>query len=144
MTAPRRLGARHKATVARIVESITPTFPPLDSGKRTVVFADVTRFVASQIEALPDFLRPPYKMALSGFEWLAVVRWGRPFTALDAARQAAWIALWSDSPVGAMRNFVKLIRGCALLAYYDHPLLLEALEAEAGGEGSRESIGEPA
>ena len=143
MTPPNRLGARHKATVARIVESITPNFPSLDSSKRMLVFADVIRFVASQIETLPDFLRPPYKMALGGFEWLAVLRWGRPFTALDSARQAAWVDLWSDSPVGAMRNFVKLIRGCALLAYYDHPLVLEALKAEAGLEDSRESLGEP-
>ena len=34
--------------------------------------------------------------------------------------------------MGALRNFVKLIRGCALLAYYDHPALLDALETQAG------------
>ena len=61
-----------------------------------------------------------------------MLRFGRRFVALDAERRAAYVALWSDSPIGAMRNFVKLIRGCALLAYYDHPALLEALEAQAG------------
>jgi hypothetical protein len=32
-----------------------------------------------------------------------------------------------------MRNFVKLIRGCALLAYYDHPDLAGALTTDTTG-----------
>ncbi len=132
MTHARWLGRRQEATVARIVDCLTPAFPVLDDATRAAVLADVTRFVSSQVQALPEFLRVPYKLALTGFEWLPILRWGRPFRALDGERRAAYVAFWSDAKLGALRNFVKLIRGCALLAYYDHPALIDALEAQAG------------
>ncbi len=126
----RRLGRRREATVAGIVDCLIPSFPRLDAGTRAAIMADVTRFVGSQISALPEFLRVPYELALTAFELLPVLRWGRPFGALAPERRAAYVALWSDARIGAMRNFVKLVRGCALLAYYDHPDLARALTTE--------------
>ena len=132
-SAPRgpRLGHRRQATVAAIVESLVPSVPVLDPATRSTVLHDVTRFVGSQISALPSFLRVPYGLALTAFELLPLLRWGRPFVALDHERRAAWVARWTDAPIGVMRNFVKLIRGCALLAYYDHPALASVLTMES-------------
>jgi hypothetical protein len=127
--APRRLGRRAEATVGAIVACLVPAYPEVDPTVRAGVLADVTRFVGSQIAALPDFLRFPYGAALTAFELLPLLRWGRSFSALDAARRRAWVDLWTDAKIGAMRNFVKLIRGCALLAYYDHPALAASLRA---------------
>ncbi len=132
MTRARWLGPRREATVAAIVACLTPEFPAVRPEVRAAVLSDVTRFVSSQVQALPDFLRVPYKQAILVFEWLPLLRWGRRFRALDEERRAAYVAMWSYARVGALRNFVKLIRGCALLAYYDHPALVEALEAQAG------------
>ncbi len=132
MTHPRPLRRGRERTVALIVDCLTPAFPALDPEARATVLVDVTRFVGSQIQALPEFLRTPYKLALLGFEWLPVVRWRRRFSRLDGARRAAYVDMWSESPAGALRNFMKLIRGCALLAYYDHPALLDALGTQAG------------
>lgn len=128
---PPRLRGRRAATVAAIVECLVPSVPALETEVRAAVVADVVRFVSSQVAALPDFLRAPYGLALVGFEWLPLLRWGRPFGALDSARQAAYLDHWSDAPIGAMRNFVKLMRSCALLAYYDHPALAAALAKPA-------------
>jgi hypothetical protein len=121
------LGPRRERTVAGIVACLAPPVPALDAAARAAVLADVTRFVSAQILALPDFLRIPYQLALVGFDWLAVLRWGRPFCALDDERRAAWVALWSDTRLALPRSFLRLIRGCALLAWYDHPALLAPL-----------------
>lgn len=124
-----RLGRSRERTVAEIIACIVPALPILEDSARAAVLADVTRFVGSQILALPDFLRIPYKLALTGFDWLAILRWGAPFRALDRERRVAYLALWSEAPLGAPRNFLKLIRSCALLAYYDHPALAVPLGA---------------
>jgi hypothetical protein len=124
-------GPQRERTVAGIVACVVPAVPALDAAARAAALSDVTRFVHLQIRALPDFLRVPYQLALVGFDWLAVLRWGRPFRALDAERRAAWVALWSDAPLALPRSFLRLIRGCALLAWYDHPALLAALGGDS-------------
>lgn len=116
--------------MAAIVTCLAPSFPAVDAPTRQRVLADTSRFVASQIDALPDFLRFPYRCALSGFEWLPLLRWGRRFTSLDDVRQSTYVDFWSEAKLGLMRNFVKLIRSCALLAYYDHPAVQEPLNAQ--------------
>jgi hypothetical protein len=118
-------------TIAAIVTALAPAFPVIDAATQQGLLADVSGFVASQVAALPDFLRAPYRLALVGFEWLPALRWGRRFTALDEAPQQRYVARWSASRLGVMRNFVKLIRSCARLAYYDHPALHDALRAQA-------------
>ena len=132
MTRALRLGRRRERTVSEIIACVVPALPVLEDATRTAVLADVTRFVGSQILALPDFLRIPYQLALTGFDWLPILRWGAPFHALDDDRRSAYVALWSEAPLGAPRNFLKLIRSCALLAYYDHPLLAAPLGAAVG------------
>jgi hypothetical protein len=130
---PGRLGwfeAQQRDTVAAIVECLLPAFPVIDGPARQAVLTDVVRFTHGQVQALPEFLRLPYKLAVMGFEWLPMVRWGRRFVRLDAARQTDYVERWSEAKLGAMRGFVKLIRGCALLAYYDHPTLRAVLDAQ--------------
>jgi hypothetical protein len=119
------------ATIATVVASLLPAHPRVTESVRATVTASVVEFVVSQVGALPDFLRIPYGLGLLAFEYLPLARWGRPLGHLDAERRAAYIASWSDSPLGAARNFMKLMRSCALLAYYDHPALRSALEAPA-------------
>jgi hypothetical protein len=120
---------RSRRVVAEIVQLLTPGYPVLAPDTQVRVHDDVMQFVASQIMALPEFLRVPYRLAITAFALLPIVRYGRPFLALPDDAKHAWLALWSDGKIGATRNFVKLIRGCALLAYYDHPLVRAELVA---------------
>jgi hypothetical protein len=115
--------------VAGIIGVIAPVYPGLEESVRMSVHEDVTRYVASQIQSMPSFLRLPYQLALTAFNWLALVPYRRRFIHLPLAAQASYLALWSDGPMGVMRDFVKLIRSCALLAYFDHPLVAEQLAA---------------
>ena len=123
-----RVRPGQRRTVAAIVDRLLPSAPQLPAEARRRVAEASTRFVVVEIESIPPFLRLPYLLAVVGFEWVAVLRYGRPFSRLAAEAQRAYLALWSDFPIGTPRDFVKLIRGCALLAYFDHPEVRAALE----------------
>ncbi len=122
---------KHSATLRSIVEIIVPDYPRLDSAQRAAVVDDVTRYVSTQIDSMPGFLRLPYELALLSFEALPVLRHGRLFHRLSPAARASVLARWSDASLLARRNFVKLIRSTALLAYFDHPLVARQLEEGA-------------
>lgn len=125
-----KLWRSQRAVLRDIVTLIVPAYPDLDAATRVTVEHDVTRYVASQIQQMPRFLRLPYKLAAASFNWLALLRYARPFRRLPADLQSSYLALWSEAPLGAMRDFVKLIRSSALLVYFDHPLVRRRLDAE--------------
>lgn len=138
------LSALERLTVANIVALVIPEFPRLDATVQAQVQEDVCRYVLDQISSMAGFLAGPYRLAILGFEVLPVLRYGKAFHALPRRRQQAYLSLWSAAPLGAMRDFVKLIRSCALLAYFDHRDVRRVLEAEtvlqqSGSEASRTS-----
>jgi hypothetical protein len=123
------LSELERRTVADIVALVIPEFPRLEATVRAHVHDDVCRYVLDQIGSMAGFLAGPYRLAILGFEALPVLRYGRAFHALPRRRQHAYLSFWSAAPLGAMRDFVKLIRSCALLAYFDHPDVRTVLEA---------------
>lgn len=122
--------AIQERVLAGIVAVLLPTDPPLDPQVRDAVAAEATRFVVLQVSNIPTFLRVPYRVAILGFHCLALFRHGRFFLSLPAERRRAYVTLWSDAPLGPMRDFVRLVRGCALLAYYDHAEVRRVLEEQ--------------
>ena len=111
-----------------MARALYPHEPVLAPGDKAAVEEGVVSYLADQIAAMPLYLRLPYVMALHVFNYTAVFRFGLPFTRIQPGRQVRFIGLWSRSPIGLMRDFVKLIRSCVLLAYLDHPLVLKGLD----------------
>jgi hypothetical protein len=124
---PRRLSASQRRVVGEIVRLLLPAHPSLEPAEAAGVHSAVTDFVEVEIGALPSFIRVPYRFTITAFRLLPALRWARPFEALPPAAQRSALSLWSGSPIGPMRDFVKLIRGCALLAYFDHPQVARRL-----------------
>ncbi len=122
--------------VDEIVQLLTPDDPVLAPAERTRVQSSVSGFVASQVEGLPSFMAMPYRLAISAFGLMSVLRYGRGFCSLEDSRKRAYLALWSEFPIGPPRDFVKLIRGCALLAFFDHPDVTRAMLSELAAEAS--------
>lgn len=118
-----------RRVVTEIVHLSLPDYPALEAPTRAQVRSDVSDVVVAQIEAMPSFLGIPYRIALHAFRLLPLVRWGRPFLSLDSAAQRSWIALWADG-IGPTRDFIKLIRSCALFAYFDHATLRQPLREQ--------------
>jgi hypothetical protein len=107
--------------IAAAVRAILARTAPPATASRDVVEADVATLVAQQIAAMPTFLRLPYRAGLTCFDALPLLRWGRRFRDLDPPRRDAWITAWDESRIGATHSFVKLIRSCTLLAWFDDP-----------------------
>jgi len=116
--------------VRNIVALLLPHNPEVEPALRQQLEGEVGAYVAEQIDAMPGFMRLPYKLVLLGFEILPVLRYGRRFTRLPRPRQASYLARWSDAPILPLRDFIKLIRSSALLVYFDHAALLTLLEAQ--------------
>jgi hypothetical protein len=112
--------SRQRHVVAEIVGLVTPAEFLPDPEARARVRDDATDFVCSQIAAMPSFLRLPYRLALAAFNLLPVLRWARPFSRLPERARTAYLSVWSDGGISLNRDFVKLLRSCALLAYFDH------------------------
>jgi hypothetical protein len=113
-----------------LVAPLLPPEPRLPDEHRLIVERDVVEFVWAQIGSMPLFLRVPYEAALFAFNWLAVARHGRVYSGLDGERQGAYVLAWSGSRLRLGRDLVKLVRSCALLQFFDHPLVLAQLESD--------------
>ncbi|HUU05560.1 MAG TPA: hypothetical protein VMZ49_06735 [Patescibacteria group bacterium] len=115
-----------------MARSLYPKEPLLTSREKMLVEEKVISYLAGQILAMPVYLKVPYMLALHVFNYLSCLRFGLPFTRINQEKQGQYIRFWSRSPIGLMRDFIKLIRSCVLLSYLDHPLVLQALEARIG------------
>jgi hypothetical protein len=118
------------ATARAVVTLILPAYPELDGAERRSVEDDVVRYVAGQIASMPALLQVPFALALLAFEWLPLLRYGRSFRGLTAARQASYVAWWSDARLAPMRDVMKLLRSSSLFVYFDHALVRQHLEAQ--------------
>ena len=127
------------AILRGIVTVILPPYPDLDAATRRTVEQDVTSYVARQIHSMPSFLRLPYRLALFAFAWLPLFRYGHWFGSLPPDRRVSYLASWNDARFAPMRDFVKLIRSIALLAYFDHSLTRARLDDPA----TELALGEP-
>jgi gluconate 2-dehydrogenase subunit 3-like protein len=137
-----RIGRHETQVVARLVGLLAPAYPTLDAHTRAGVERDVGAFVNAQIQAMPSFLRVPYRLALVAFNWFAVLRYGSSFVSLADDPATAYLSLWSNRGLSLNRDFVKLIRSCALLAYYDHPAVRTGLAAAHATEAAvRRAVG---
>lgn len=119
-----------RRTIAALVELLLPEFPPLAGQTGRQAREEVTRFVLAQIEGMPRFLGAPYGWCLSAFALLPLLRHGRAFSRLERSKQRAWLHRWDESPLPPMRDFVRVIRGTALLAWFDAAPVRAALESE--------------
>ena len=113
--------------VEKIVNAILPEKPVIYSDSRKIVHEEVTDFVYGQIEALPVYLKIVYKLVLYKFNLFSIFICGNIFSNLSKLNQLKYLRIWSNSPIRQMRDFVKLIKSCAFLQYFDHPIILEAM-----------------
>ncbi|GEM_PF-4102759 len=124
-----------KCTSHRLVEKIVcamlPEKPVIYSDSKKIVHEEVTDFVYGQIEALPVYLRIIYKIILYTFNLFSIFICGNIFSNLSKPKQLKYLRIWSNSPICQMRDFVKLIKSCTFLQYFDHSIILEAMKNQA-------------
>jgi hypothetical protein len=115
-----------------VARPLLPSIPGLSAQETERVERDLAAFLADEIAAMPAHLRVPFRLGLIAFAILPLLRFGRTYRALPADLKRRVVYAWANSPIGAFRNFVKLVRSCALFAYLDHPIVMAQLERESG------------
>ncbi len=111
-----------------IVGSSVPTGSlVLSAEERSEAITYATEFVCSELSALPSFLRILFKTGILGFRTITIASNLCPFENLSSERQAKIINAWSYGPISTTRKLFKPLRSLALLAFFEHPAILAAL-----------------
>lgn len=111
-----------------IVDSSVPTGSlVLTAEERGAAVTYATQFVCSELSALPSSLRLLFKIGILGFRSITIASNLCPFENLSRERQAKIINAWSYGPIGTTRKLFKPLRSLALLAFFEHPSILAAL-----------------
>ncbi len=99
------------AIASRIVPEEGPATPGAHSSP---MLETATAFLASQDAGVQAKL----KALLRVFEWLAVLRHGKPFTRLAAEKQDAYLRSWETSRLQLFRFGFASVRNLVLVSFY--------------------------
>lgn len=112
-----------------IVASSLPTGTlVLSTEERGQAVNYATEFVCSELSALPSSLRVLFKLGILGFRSITIITNLCPFENLSSERQAKIINTWSYGPIGLTRKLFKPLRSLALLAFFEHPAVVIAID----------------
>src|SRR5437867_271128 len=90
---------------------VQPAVHPLDA----TAWSEVDTIISGQLAQRPPALRRQLGALLGLVQWLPALRYGRPFTALDAARRARVLAALERAPTLLLRRGIWGLRTLALL-----------------------------
>lgn len=117
-----------KALIRPIVACLAPHGPPLPARSRAGVIDAAAAFVARQIGLAPLHIRlGALLLALVLRLWLKMLTPGVSDDCDVPLQAARAVALFERLP-GPARSAVRLYRSMTVLAYYEHPALVAALE----------------
>ncbi|MBP6747026.1 hypothetical protein KA344_17475, partial [bacterium] len=68
------------------------------------------------------------KLGILGFRSITIITNLCPFENLSSERQAKIINTWSYGPIGLTRKLFKPLRSLALLAFFEHPAVVIAID----------------
>jgi hypothetical protein len=106
---------------ARFLCAVVEALLPEDAASAPNRVERVAGFVHLQIEALPRALRALAWVGLSGFRALVALRHAKGFCSLDLPTRRRVMRAWSYGPFPPGRQLFRVLRGPALLAWYDLP-----------------------
>lgn len=105
-------------------EAVVPEAARLDDAQ----WAVVERIIEDALAPRPARVVRQLLLLIRLLQWLPVLRYGRPLTALDARRRARFLAVIQDAPVLSLRRGFWGLRTLLLMGYYGRP----AARAEVG------------
>lgn len=126
-TWPRRLRQPGAGVLDDVLQQATaallPDVPGLSAGSSIEVERAVGEFLSGQFHRMPMHL---HAGCLAMLLWMRIAsRFSRPLDPRDVYRACA--VSWQRSRVPGLRQFIRLLRSCALLRFYSHPLVLARL-----------------
>ena len=112
-----------------VIEPMLPwDLVTLTEAERGPLLATVTEFVAGQVDALPKHLRWKAHLGLVGFVVIFQLSTLGRLYRLPLERRRRLVEAWAFGPASLPRQLFRLLRGTALLAFCDHPLVAGKLD----------------
>jgi hypothetical protein len=104
------------------IAALVPEWPPLPPGGRETVTAACIGFVRTQLARAPFHIRFGVRVLFAGFSLYAL-----GCAAFTPAARARALSSFSALPLPLVAGLERLLRASTMLAFFDHPLVLAAL-----------------
>jgi gluconate 2-dehydrogenase subunit 3-like protein len=104
--------------VRPVFRAIAQTVVPEATRLSDADWAAVETIVERALAPRPPRLRRQLVVLIRLLQWLPLLRYGRPFTALDAARRTQFLEHMQDAPLLLLRRGFWGLRTLALMGYY--------------------------
>ena len=111
--------------------TVVPEADRLDEAEWTAL----ERIVADALAPRPARLRRQLLLFVRLVEWLPLLRYGRRFTQLDAARRTRVLEILQDAPLLPLRRGCWGLRTLLLMGYYGRPEAVRAIGYAADPRG---------
>ena len=123
------------STVRPVFRALACTVVPEAASLDEKDWGDAECLVETALAMRPANLQRRVLLFLRFVEWLPLVRYGRRFTSLDAARRARFLSSLQDHPVQLIRLGFWGVRTLALMGYYGRPEAAKAIGYAADARG---------
>lgn len=107
--------------VRRIFRSLAVTIVPDAARLDETGWSDVERIIDGALAERPPAMRRQLALFIRALQLLPVLRWGRPFTALDLARRTRVLAAVQRSRALLVRRGFWGLRTLVYMGYYARP-----------------------
>ena len=114
-----------------VVSTMVPETAALDEqGWSTLV-----GLVEDVLLGRPEALKRQLRLCLLAVQWLPVLRYARPFTALNQADRSRFLAYLENHPVQILRVGFGGLHSLAVIGYYGQPAVASAIGYSASPRG---------
>ena len=120
-----------RAQFRAIATAVVPEAASLDDA----AWAEAEGLIERTLAGRPPALRRQLTMLIRAIDLLPLLRYGRRFTELDAARRTRVLLAFQDSPLLLLRRGLWGIRTLAMLGYYARPAAYAAMGYRADTRG---------
>jgi hypothetical protein len=114
-----------------VVSTIVPEAAALDNQ----AWHELTQVVEALLRDRPESLHRQIRVFLRAIQWLPVLRYGRPFTRLNAAARTRVLAHLQDDRIPKVRVGFWGLRTIILAGYYGRPAAAKAIGYAASPRG---------
>ena len=122
-------------TASLFIYKLTEAALPLDSYKLTnqqEIISYVADFIQGEIRNLSKKIQVLFSIGMFGFGTLVWLRYLRTFSQLPLTRRISIYNGWAYGKIPVTRQLFKLVRSTALLAFFEHPAVMNALKNQEG------------
>ena len=133
------MGAPVLAPIRGAFRALSTTFVPESSSLDERGWGEAEAIVETFLASRPEVVRRQVVLLIRLLDVLPVLRWGRRFRTLDAARRTRFLAALQDAPLLLARRGIWGLRTIAFMGYYGRAEAAAAIgyRADRRGWGAR-------